>query len=274
MTYRVIDIAGYEPVAPAQQPAPQLMWVDIAALVIDERYQRPLARGNQDAIRRIAADFRWSRFSPVLVAPIEGGRYAVIDGQHRVHAAAICGFAQVPAMIALVAPTEQALAFVEINTSQIKVSGFHLLRAALQAGEAWAVKCSEAVAAAGCRLMLSNAATKDKKAGQVFAVALIRNLVGSGHTEAVTAGLRALLNFEPENVANFDGTLLAPWLGAVASDDAFPKADLAAFLQANRPWLVIERANRFAKAEAVPLAKARRDAFTILLRNWVKDHKK
>lgn len=271
MSYRNIDIAGYEPVCPASQPAPQLMWVEIADLVIDERYQRPLARGNQDAIRRIAADFRWSRFSPVLVAPIEGGRYAVIDGQHRVHAAAICGFSQVPAMVALVAQAEQALAFVEVNTRQVKVSGFHLLRAALQAEQPWAVRCRDAVHDAGCQLMMSNCSTKDKKPGQVFAVGLIRSLVEAGHADAVTAGLRGLLNYEPENVANFDGALLSPWLAAVAAIDGAAGADLTAFLRRNRPWIVIERASRFAKAEGVPLAKARRESFVTLLNIFMKD---
>lgn len=154
--YRTVDLTGMDPVQPASQPAPQLIWVEIRDLVIDDRYQRPLIAGNRIAIKRIAADFRWSRFSPVLVAPVEGGKYALIDGQHRAHAAALCGFERVPAMVALVAPEEQALAFIEINTRQIKVRGVAIYRAALAAGEAWAAECRDRVEAAGCRLMTAN----------------------------------------------------------------------------------------------------------------------
>lgn len=271
MTYRPIDITAHERVEPEPQAAPQLLWVNIENLVIDERYQRPLMRGNHDAIRRIAKDFRWSRFSPVLVAPIEGGKYALIDGQHRAHAAAICGFTQVPAMVALVPHEEQARAFVEVNTRQIKVSGFHLLRAALHAGEPWAIQCRKAVEAAGCRLMVSNASTKNKKAGQIFAVNVVRGLVSAGHADAVTAGLRGLMQFEPESVANFDGMLLAAWLGAISTDRKFAKLDLADFLRHNRPWIVIERADRAAKSNGIPIAKARREAFFVLLAGWARE---
>ena len=117
--FRRIDIDGMQPAELAPQPAPQMLWVEIDQLVIDDRYQRPLNAGNRSAIRRIAGAFRWSRFSPIIVAPIEGGRYALIDGQHRAHAAALCGIESIPAMVALVAPEEQAQAFIEINTRQI-----------------------------------------------------------------------------------------------------------------------------------------------------------
>ena len=91
--------------------APILQWIDIADLVVDDTYQRDLGRGNWKAIRRIAVAFKWSRFSPVFVSPVEGGRYAVIDGQHRAHAAAICGFPQVPCQIVPMTLEEQAASF-------------------------------------------------------------------------------------------------------------------------------------------------------------------
>jgi hypothetical protein len=65
-----------------------LQWLALDRLVIDDAYQRPLLPGTWKSIEKIAANFQWSRFSPVLVAPIAGGLFAVIDGQHRVHAAA------------------------------------------------------------------------------------------------------------------------------------------------------------------------------------------
>lgn len=259
-SYRTIDLSGMQPVSPASQPAPQLIWVEVADLVIDDRYQRPLDKNNKAAIRRIAAEFRWSRFSPVLVAPVEGGKYALIDGQHRAHAAALCGFERIPAMVALVAPEEQALAFIEINTRQIRVSAQSVYRAALTAGEPWAVAAHDAVKAAGCRLMTVNRSQKDKKPGMVFCVGLIQKLVLAGKTEAVTRGLSALMAYDNTATQNFSDALLTPLLTAAADIGGTTPGWLAT-LQAKRPWLVLENADREADSTRRPRAATRREAF-------------
>lgn len=263
--FRPIDVTGMKSGTMSSQAAPQLQWVKIADLVIDERYQRPLAETNRRAIQAIAAAFNWSRFSPVIVAPVEGGRYAIVDGQHRCHAAALCGIEAVPAMVALIAPEEQALAFVDINTRQIKVHRLNVYRAALAAGEPWALAASAAVAAAGCQLMTSARSTKDKKPGQVFCVGAIRGLVDRGDAAAVTAGLKAMLEFDPASVANFSEVLLVPWLTAVANTTVDHDV-LVAALRSHRPWLVIETAKRLAKADGVPVARAARDGLSGLIK--------
>jgi len=266
MTYRKIDPALVKPGSMSQQAAPQLIWADIADLVIDDRYQRPLVRNSIDAIQRIVANFRWSRFSPVLVAPIEGGKYAIIDGQHRAHAAAACGVKSIPAMVVLVPPDEQALAFVEINSQQIRVAGHSVYRAALMAGEPWAVQARDCVASAGCALMQSNGNTKTKKPGQIYAIGLVRKMVSAGQSDAITTGLAAMIAADPESVANFDGALLTPWLSAVAMRPEFSSADLVTVLKKSRPWQVIEAATRYAKSEHLPISTCRRDAFVALIR--------
>lgn len=268
--YRQIDIEGMPIVPLADQPAPQMLWVELGDLVIDDRYQRPLNAGNRAAIRRIASDFRWSRFSPVIVAPIEGGRYALIDGQHRAHAAALCGVTSIPAMVALVAPEEQAQAFIEINTRQIRVSGHQVYRAALTAREEWALDCEAAVSAAGCRLMTANYSTVHKKPGQVFAVSLIRRMIEAGHASAVTAGLIAMREYEPESVANMADALLAPWLGAVV-ETTRDVPQLVSALNARRPWLVIEAADRMAEEDRKPKAQVRREFFVTSIRKCRED---
>ena len=263
---RAVDVSDRDPVTPASQPAPQLMWVEIADLVIDDRYQRPLNDGNWKVIRRIASEFRWSRFSPVLIAPVEGGKYAIIDGQHRAHAAALCRFEKIPAMVALVAPEEQALAFIEINTRQIRVGTHAVYRAALTAGEEWAVACHDAVKAAGCTLMTrNNIKQKDKLPGQVFCVGLIRRLVETGKARAVTDGLAALMEYDPTATANFSDMLLNPWLNAVAQSEG-DVSDWVNVLRARRPWLVIEAADRLAKEDGKPRAVCRRDFFAMSMR--------
>ncbi len=83
MTYRTIDIGDRPSVQVDPGPAPMLQWVKVSDLIIDDGYQRPLGKSNWTAIQKIAANFLWSRFQPLLLAPVEGGRFAIIDGQHR-----------------------------------------------------------------------------------------------------------------------------------------------------------------------------------------------
>lgn len=267
---RHIDVQNSEPVTPVDQPAPMLDWIPISKIVIDDDYQRELKPNNWAAIKRIAANFHWSRFSPVLLAPIEGGLYSCIDGQHRAHAAAICGFDRVPAMITTVSKAEQARAFVHVNGSQIRVSGHQVYRAALAAREPWAVDCFNAVTDAGCTLMMNNSTmAKDKKPGQVFAISLIRKLVFEGKAWAVTAGLRAMREYDDQNrAAMYADFVLTPWLNGVAADRAFESADLVAALRKRNPYNVIEAANRLAEVEKQPAAQMRRQAFERLIRSY------
>lgn len=265
---RPIEVSTLDPITPADQPAPMLDWVPVAKIVIDDDFQRPLNRNNWDAIKRIAADFQWSRFAPVLLAPIEGGLYSCIDGQHRAHAAAICGFERVPAMITIVSKAEQARAFVHVNSTQIRATAPQVLRAAIAAKEPWAIQCRDAVEAAGCKLMVFNKSTADKKAGEVFAVQLVRALVLGGKAWAVTAGLSALRAYDDQDrAALYSDYVLGPWLTAVAQDTAHAQHDLVAVLRGKNPYTVIELADRIAKIEGKPLAVTRRNAFVALIRN-------
>lgn len=172
--------------------APILQWIEVDKLVVDESYQRELKAQNWKAIRNIAANFHWSMFSPVFVAPVEGGAYAIIDGQHRTHAAAICGFEQVPCQIVQMTQTEQASAFAAVNGAVTAVTIWQLLKAALAAGEDWAVSASTIAQDGGCRLMTYSASSKAKKPGEIFGVKGFLSVVEARPREAIVTALKAL----------------------------------------------------------------------------------
>ena len=67
--------------------------------------------------------------------PSRGGRFAIIDGQHRTTSAAIVGFESVPCQIVIAAKEEQAAAFKAINGTTTPISIMALHAAALVAGE-------------------------------------------------------------------------------------------------------------------------------------------
>lgn len=245
MNIRTIDISRWESRKPAPQPVPQVQWVALADLVIDDAYQRPIGKHNIAAITKIADNFNWAMFSPLIVAPSEGGKYAVIDGQHRAHAAAICGFSSVPAMVTTISLADQAAAFAKINTGQIRASTHQVYRARLAAGDALALAMRDAVAAAGCKLMTYQKTANARLAGEVFCVQLIEVMVKKDQARAVTLGLAALRTVNRDDVAQFDAMLLNPWLGAVAQSPKYQNLNmLCDALRANKPWMVIEKANR------------------------------
>lgn len=177
-------------------PAPILQWIDIGLLVVDDGYQRPLERGNWRAIRKIAGSFRWSMFSPVFVAPIEGGKFAIIDGQHRTHAAAACGFDQVPCQVVPMTRKDQAAAFAAVNGNVTKVTVWQIFKAALAAGEAWAVEARDIAEEGGCRLMTGNRTTDQKKPGEIYGIRMFRDIVEHHARGDIVTALQVLMRTE------------------------------------------------------------------------------
>lgn len=58
-------------------------WVNIAAIIVDTRYQRALQAYK---VRRIAGNFDAEAVGVLLVSKREGGEYVILDGQHRLAA--------------------------------------------------------------------------------------------------------------------------------------------------------------------------------------------
>jgi hypothetical protein len=58
----------------APGPAPFLEWIAIERLVVDTEYQREIGRRGATNVIQIAEHLDWSKFAPVIVAPVEGGR--------------------------------------------------------------------------------------------------------------------------------------------------------------------------------------------------------
>jgi hypothetical protein len=243
MTLRGIDIAGRERVTAEAGPAPMLQWIGLDKLVIDDRYQRPLAKGNWKSIETIAANFRWSRFGPVLVAPVEGGMFAVIDGQHRVHAAALCGIGEVPAMVVQVGTEEQSKAFAWINSQAVRVTVFHVFKAAIAAREDWAVRAEAAVAEAGCRLMTYNTTGSMKQPRQVYCIGFIRKQIEAGHDWAVTLACKSVSATPSlgDRAVAYTDYLLRPWILAIVDSGCRDLPTLVRALSESNPFKVIER---------------------------------
>ncbi len=248
--FRRVDIGDMK-APPAREdfgPAPDLRWLEIADMVIDGRYQREIGPRNIRSIEAIARAFEWAKFSPVLVAPVEGGKFAVIDGQHRIHAAALCGILSVPCQSVNLATREQAAAFTAVNGNTVKITAFHIYRAALAAGEPWACGMRDCVEAAGCRAMTGATSTAQKKPGEIYCLTFIRERIARTGPEPVTWALDGLRRSDRGGAEPWlwGYAFLRPWVLALTArfDLRRGGVDLAGFVDA----LDIRRIEREADA--------------------------
>ena len=222
-----IDLTGLTPAQPAAQPQPLLQWVPVADLVIDRRYQREISGKGRRAVQKMADNFDWRKFGAVMCAPAEGGALALVDGQHRAHAAALCGIERIPAVIVPMTLAEQAAGFAAINRDKIAVDNNAVLRAEYAAGTPWAVNLVNAVRAADCEPGMSNPSSVSRKPGTVYAPNLLRKMVEAGEVEAITVGLRAMRESTQGCEADlWQAWLLKLWLGALATNQRFLRLPL------------------------------------------------
>lgn len=153
---------------------PVLDWLDVNLLDVDPLYQRP---EDEKRVNKIASGFRWDRFGALVVAPKEGGRYSIIDGQHRARAAQLHpGVSLVPAVIITAdGVSEEAASFVGINAERKNTSALELFFAHLATGDEDAETVRQVCDRAGIRIPKH---PQTYKPGDCIAVAAIQSLVG------------------------------------------------------------------------------------------------
>lgn len=241
---REISVVPDGKLSPEPGPAPMLDWIEIGKLCVDDRYQRELSEKNWRAIRTIARNFRWSRFSPVFCAPIEGGRFAIIDGQHRTHAAAMCGMKSVPCQIVQMDLAEQAEAFSAVNGAVTAITIWNLFRAQLAAGDEKATALAEAAKAAGCQIALANASAKTKKPGTIYFISGAQKLFDQ-HGDTFTKALRAIRGAGGfnDNADLWSGWTMQPLLEALcANASLLDHPDLTDAIESFDVYDVIDKA--------------------------------
>lgn len=152
------DVQRCTPKAAAFEPGPrpEMRWVEIALMDVDYAYQRPLSAKHA---KKLAAEFKWLSFQPLSLVPKPNGRYAVVDGQHRLQACkAIPQIDKLPCYVVPAASQQdQARAFVEINDSHKRVSGLEKFRAALVAKDPITVAVNKACGDAGIKIISAGA---------------------------------------------------------------------------------------------------------------------
>lgn len=154
---------------------PVIDWIAKHLIDVDHSYQRP-----EDAARaeKIARSFSWSKFGAIVVVPKDGGRYAVIDGQHRAAAAKLHPLVDnLPAVIMPMVQgvVAEAASFIGLNADRKAVSGLELYHAKLAAGDEDSQTIDQVVQRAGIRIPKH---AGDYKPRDTVAVAAIQAIIG------------------------------------------------------------------------------------------------
>lgn len=210
--YRAIDASKLSPVKFETHPGehPVLQWLPLASLMVDDRYQRNVLERGLANVYRIAREFDWRKFAPVIVAEV-AGRYAIVDGQHRCYAAALRDIRNVPCMVIRATLAEQASAFAAINGRITRLSELQLHAAAVTAGETDAVALAAVCRAARVEVCRYPVPENKMVPRQTLAIGTLRQCLKMHGDVVLRTALTCLVSAHPEAT----GVLRAPLIRAM-----------------------------------------------------------
>lgn len=125
---------------------PQMSWIDINKLSVDQKYQRDVSGKRSKAnINVIINNFCWEKFTPITVVKIADEKYNIIDGQHRYTAAKQLGdIEKVPCWIIEKSSVEkQANTFMGINKNRVCTNPYDLYKAEIAAKDPLALQIND-----------------------------------------------------------------------------------------------------------------------------------
>jgi hypothetical protein len=204
-----------------------LQWIKITDLVVDPKYQRPIVGKGRRNVDRIARCFSWSCFATVVVSPVEGGKFAIIDGQHRTTAAALIGHDSVPCQVVIAVREEQAAAFKAINGITTPISRMALHAAALVAGEPEAARIADVCARADVELLRYPMPTEKQSAGQTMAVAAIASCLKRYGDETLITALQCVTQTTNSKPGALSARLIKALCSVLNSNRAWRDSGLA-----------------------------------------------
>jgi hypothetical protein len=189
-------------------PAPMQSWIEIDKLVVDSEYQRHISRRGAMNVVQIAEEFAWSKFAPVIVAPVEGGRFAIVDGQHRTMAAILRGQTQVPCHIVQADPAQQAAAYAAVNGNVTKTTPTQLFYSRLAAGDERCSAIAAVCSAAAVTMVRTNMVQSKMQTGQTVAIGAIGRCYDAHGADILTCALRCITRTADGNAGFLRSTII------------------------------------------------------------------
>lgn len=196
-------------------PAPELAWVDVGLIDVDGNYQRPL---KPRLVEKILAGFEWRKFGAIVLSRQSGGRFTVVEGQHRWKAASLHpAVFKVPAVIVDHAGTDgEAQAFIAINRDRMAVTSIEQYWAGLTAGDGRAQAIAAVLKAAGCDVVPENGYYRPHLTNAVAALGRCLERYGEGATRRALVAVRTAW---PTEAKALRGTLITALARIIREND-------------------------------------------------------
>lgn len=199
-------------------PRPELQWIPLSQLYINDAYQRRLTDRSRRAIRKIASRFDWAKLKALSVIDVGDGRFEVTDGQHTaIGAATHGGIDELPCLVSPSRSLEKrAAAFVGLNRDRVGMTELQVYHAELQAGDELAIEIQQGVERAGGRVLRNP--TSDYKVGDLMCIGSLRQLAKKGGPAYVkrAVGLGVQANLAPIKAPVLRGLINLIWEGELA----------------------------------------------------------
>jgi hypothetical protein len=185
-----------------------LIWIETSKLVVDGAYQREIGKRGRQNVQLIAEHFDWSKFAPVIVAPVEGGLYAIVDGQHRTTAAMLRGIEQVPSQVVQADRAQQAAAYAAVNGNVTKTTPQQLFHARLAAGEEDAEAVALVCLSGGVEILRRNIIQAKMAVGQTQAVGALQRCLRDYGRETLITALQCITQTSDGNAGFVRATII------------------------------------------------------------------
>lgn len=207
---------------------PRVVWLDLALLTIDMRYQRDIGETGRQHVNRIVKAFNWNCYQPIIVTESADGTYPVIDGQHRLEAAKAHPLIDRLPCYVIDAPevSKQAQIFVEVNSNRRGLTSSQRFWASHAAGEPSAVALVEICTAAGVQILRHGAGLKDGTPPlSILGPLVTQRLVTRFGAKAVREAITLLAETHPKTFGAFRSSNVSA-LVRIAAGKGYSRAAL------------------------------------------------
>ncbi|TIX28839.1 ParB N-terminal domain-containing protein [Mesorhizobium sp.] len=177
---------------------PGLCWLPISSLRIDPAYQREIFEGGAKNVLKIAKGFDWALFGVVVCANIGQGLFAIVDGQHRVLAAALRAIEEVPCIIIEADPKKQAEAFAAINGAVTAIHPLSIFAAEIAGNKPDAIALRDACSKADVNILRYPVPSKNMKLGDTIAIRSLQECMRTYGADHLSLALRAITRARPD----------------------------------------------------------------------------
>lgn len=181
---------------------PELAWIDIDKLHVDERYQRVADSDNsKSSVVRIANRFRWELLLTLAVCPRRDmpGHFNVLDGQHRLLGAHRRGdIPKVPCAIYKIATMEEeAQIFAALNRDRIAMTPLAMHHALIAAKDPAALRIKDVCDEAEVKIRRSVAALGNTGPRETQSLGALKFALDKYGEEFLLAALMAITEAFP-----------------------------------------------------------------------------